>query len=136
MPFVLDSSAALALLLPDEREDGRELISDRLSSDVALVPAIWMLEMLNVLPVAVRRRRLTPAIAQMLCSEILAFEVQEDTHITTSRRAAVFALADRYGLTAYDASYLELAIHRGAPLASLDQRLREAAKSAGTALLP
>jgi predicted nucleic acid-binding protein len=34
-------------------------------------------------------------------------------------------------LSAYDASYLELAIRRGLPLATLDQRLRDAAVAAG-----
>ncbi len=42
-------------------------------------------------------------------------------------------LARRYKLSAYDASYLELALRRGLPLASLDEDLHKAAKKAGVA---
>lgn len=34
----------------------------------------------------------------------------------------LFSLADRHGLTVYDAAYLDLAIREGLPLASLDKR--------------
>ena len=36
-------------------------------------------------------------------------------------------MADRFGLTIYDAAYLELANRRGLPLATLDGELRAAA---------
>lgn len=38
-------------------------------------------------------------------------------------------LARRYRLSAYDASYLELALHEGIPLATLDEDLQKAAKA-------
>lgn len=40
-------------------------------------------------------------------------------------------LARRYKLSAYDASYLELALRSGVPLATLDENLRKSAKTAG-----
>lgn len=45
------------------------------------------------------------------------------------------ALAERHGLTVYDATYLELAIRTGLPLATRDKRLRAAAGDRGVALL-
>lgn len=40
-------------------------------------------------------------------------------------------LARRYKLSAYDASYLELALRSGLSLATLDEELQKAAKKAG-----
>jgi predicted nucleic acid-binding protein len=48
----------------------------------------------------------------------------------------VLALATAEGLTAYDATYLELAIRRGAPLATTDTALRRAATRYGLTVLP
>jgi predicted nucleic acid-binding protein len=44
-------------------------------------------------------------------------------------------LADLYGLTVYDAAYLELAQRRRLPLATLDAALARAARAAGVELL-
>jgi predicted nucleic acid-binding protein len=44
-------------------------------------------------------------------------------------------LADRFRLTLYDAAYLELAVRRNLPLATLDRELRDAAKAVGVDLL-
>jgi predicted nucleic acid-binding protein len=43
----------------------------------------------------------------------------------------VLSLARAYRLSAYDAAYLELALRRGLPLATLDDKLRAAASAAG-----
>ena len=52
----------------------------------------------------------------------------------TSAEAAfgpIRELADEHTLSVYDATYLELALRLGAPLASHDDRLRKAAKARG-----
>jgi predicted nucleic acid-binding protein len=48
--------------------------------------------------------------------------------VETDRQAwgAALQLAERHRLTLYDAAYLELALRRGLPLASLDGELRTA----------
>jgi predicted nucleic acid-binding protein len=46
----------------------------------------------------------------------------------------VFILADRHGLTVYDAAYLDLALREGLPLASLDNALCKAAENSGVAM--
>jgi predicted nucleic acid-binding protein len=43
----------------------------------------------------------------------------------------VLPLARDYGLSAYDAAYLDVAVRQGAPLATLDNALREAGRSVG-----
>jgi predicted nucleic acid-binding protein len=56
----------------------------------------------------------------------------------TARRSGsdTIALARQYGLTIYDAAYLELAMRRGASLATTDRDLTKAAKAAGVSLFP
>jgi predicted nucleic acid-binding protein len=58
---------------------------------------------------------------------------------TPRRSAEVFAalssLMDQHRLTAYDAAYLEIAIRRNLPLATLDQALINACKAVGKALI-
>ncbi len=44
-------------------------------------------------------------------------------------------LAERHGLTVYDAAYLELALRRGLPLATLGREQRAAASNDGVQLL-
>ena len=48
---------------------------------------------------------------------------------------AVSAIADRHGLTVYDAAYLELAQRRRLPLATLDRALCRAAREAGVEIV-
>ena len=45
------------------------------------------------------------------------------------------SLCRDYGLTAYDAAYLDLAMREDLPLATFDSRLRRAARKAGVTLL-
>jgi len=136
MPFVLDSSVALAWVLPDEANPTLDLLCDRLTNDVALVPPVWPLEIGNVLLVAVKRGRLKPREVNQLVTELRALPMEIDTASTEQALEATLALAQKYDLTTYDASYLELAKRRDLPLATLDTRLRQASLSAKITLLP
>ena len=136
MPFVLDSSVALAWVLPDEANPTLDLLCDRLTNDVALVPPVWPLEIGNVLLVAVKRGRLKPREVSQLVTELRALPLEIDTASTEQALEATLALAQKYDLTTYDASYLELAKRRDLPLATLDTRLRQASLSAKITLLP
>ena len=49
MPFVLDSSVALAWVLPDEANPQLDHVCDRMADDIALVPPVWLLEIGNAL---------------------------------------------------------------------------------------
>jgi predicted nucleic acid-binding protein len=54
----------------------------------------------------------------------------------TSRRGhATLRLAERHQLTLYDAAYLELALRRNLPLATLDEDLRRAVRAEKVKLL-
>ena len=136
MPFVLDSSVALAWVLPDESNPALDRLCDRLSNDVALVPPIWPLEIGNALLVAMKRGRLRTRDLNRLTSELRALPVEIDTASTARSLDETLSLAQRYDLTTYDASYVELAQRRNVALATLDHRLRKVCSSAKLSLLP
>ncbi len=136
MPFVLDSSVALAWVLPDETNPTLDQLCDRLIVDIALVPPVWPLEIGNVLLVAVKRGRLTTKDVSHLITELRALPVEIDVGSTEQALEETLALAKKYNLTTYNASYLELAQRRTLPFATLATKLRKACVSAKITLLP
>jgi predicted nucleic acid-binding protein len=129
--FVLDASLALAWYFKDEADPYADAVAAGLPSARANVPVIWFLELANALVVGERRRRSTEAQAGKWLAYLksLPIVVDEETH----RRAwdEVLTLARAHHLSVYDAAYLELALRRGLPLASLDARLKVAASAVG-----
>ena len=136
MPFVLDSSVALAWVLPDEVEPLADSLFQRLREDHAIVPSILSLEVVDVLLVAQRRSRLKEALLTEVIAALRALPVEAEALAQDRDFGLVLKCAQRFALTSYDAAYLELAIRRGIPLATLDPRLRSAAKRAHVSVLP
>lgn len=85
------------------------------------------------LTIAYLRNRLTMADEQKFLAELsrLTIHVKEADALTVIRDGTAAA---RYGLTAYDAAYVDLAVREGLPLATLDGRMRDAALKAGVIL--
>lgn len=135
MPFVLDASLVLAWSFDDEPEPASAFSFELLARDQAIVRSIWSVEIANALMVAERVGRVTRSDVTRLVSMAREFRLEVELTMTQLALAPVLDVARDYGLTAYDASYLELAMRRGLPLASLDRRLRAAAESAGVLLV-
>jgi len=133
--LVLDASVALAWCFDDETTAATQEVLERLDADRAIAPSLFPLEIANVLALAERRKRIRPSRVTEFVELIgtLAIEIEEQT----SSRALhdVLNLARGEALTAYDASYLELAMRLGLPLASKDVSLRQAATRLGVPLL-
>ena len=132
-PLVVDCSVTMAWVFEAERDRYSIDALDVVAVSSVSVPAIWPLEVANVLRTArtglrVSDDQITKAL-EMLRS--LEFEV------ATSELgpAEWYEFANRHDLTSYDAAYLELALRRGARLVTRDQRMRRAAERAGAALL-
>jgi predicted nucleic acid-binding protein len=134
--FVLDASVALAWLV--DKPVSPYAIHVRNSLDAGargLVPALWHLEMANGLVVATRRKDLNADDVNKgveFIEQMLVYAIESDADPVSVR--SVFATARTHQLSAYDAVYLDLARREGLPLATLDQRLRAAAKTAGVEL--
>ena len=135
MAFVVDASVALAWCFEDEANPYAESVLDRLQQTEAVVPAIWPLEVGNVLLIAERRQRLTEAQTARLVQLLRGLPITIDTEGLTQALGPTLSLGREYGLSAYDTSYLELAMRQGLSLATQDVDLREAAVRAGVPLV-
>ncbi len=135
-PVVVDSSAVLGLVLPDEGGVMATALEAMFrQGPPVFVPAHWGVEVANGVLMAERRRRLTPADAAAALNFLRQLPITVDDGPVARVFGEVSALARQHGLTAYDAAYLELAMRRRATLATLDHALNKAAKSAGLALI-
>ena len=134
--FVLDCSIAVAWLFEDEATPETDALLDRLKDDSALVPGLWHLELGNVLTQAERRKRISVARTAAHLERLGRLPIVTDTE--TERRALreTLTLARTYGLTTYDAAYLELAMRRGVELATRDKALIRAARGVEVRTLP
>ncbi len=126
MPFVLDASIAACWAFDDEDHPSAALALERVREDDALVPAIWWFEVRNTLIVNERRGRITEGDTAAFLRGLSRLGIAIDR---TPDEGAVLTLARRHGLTVYDASYLELSLREGLPLATLDGNLARAARA-------
>ena len=97
----------------------------------ALVPGTWGLEVANVIAKAEAKALVTEARSGAFLEMLEGVDIEVDTATFAHALSDTLQLARRYRLSAYDASYLELALRSGAPLATLDEDLQKAAKKAG-----
>ena len=135
MSFVLDNSVALTWCFEDERTPATTALLVQIGESGALAPGLWPLEALNGLLVAERRGRLDPSRRHRLAGFLHALPIKVDDETANRAWTETLRLAERFGLSAYDASYLELAQRHRLPLASLDQDLRAAATALGLHVL-
>ncbi len=135
MPLVVDASVALAWALPDESSSYADAVLAVVETDGLLVPDLWAREVANGLAVAYLRKRITPAEERAFLTALshLNINVERLVGALSVVRDGV-AAAMRYGLTAYDAAYLDLAAREKLKLATLDTAMRKAAEQSGIAI--
>lgn len=131
--FVLDCAVTLAWCFPDEKAPYPQAVLDSLDRATAWVPSLWHLEVANALLMGERRKRSTAANSATWLSFLTPLPIVVDDETTVRAWGDVLHLARTHKLTTYDAAYLELALRRGLPLATLDGPLQDAAKAAGVA---
>ena len=129
MSLIIDSSATLTWFFEDERTKATIALLHEIQETGAIVPMLWRLEVANALQMAVRRKRITAAYRDASLADLAALDITADTDTETFAWTTTLRLADRFKLTVYDATYLELAQRLSLPLATLDQDLRNAAKA-------
>jgi predicted nucleic acid-binding protein len=133
--LVLDTSVTLAWIYPGERSHTIMSVFDRVTEAGAWVPSLWRLEVANSLEMGVRRGRIEPAFRDAALRDFELLPIQTDPETEKHAWRETLRLAQRHRLTVYDAAYLELAMRRGLPLASLDRELRVAGQLESVALL-
>ena len=106
-------------------------VLEALRTDNAVVPVTWGLEVANVIARAEAKALVTEARSGEFLELLEGVSIEVDAATFAQARSGTLHLARRHKLSAYDASYLELAVRRGLPLATLDEDLHKAAKKAG-----
>jgi predicted nucleic acid-binding protein len=129
--FVLDCSMALAWCFPDEKAPEPQAVLDSMAAASAVVPSLWHLEVGNALLVGERKKRCSQADTVSWQGFLGSLPIIVDAETALRAWSDVLNLARTHDLSAYDAAYLELALRRGRPLASLDTKLNAAAAAAG-----
>jgi predicted nucleic acid-binding protein len=129
--FILDGSLALAWYFKDEADAYADAVAARFPAARALVPVIWPLEVANAVLVGERRHRSTEAQAAKWLTYLGSLPIAIDDGTNDRAWGEVLSLARAHRLSAYDAAYVELALRRGLPLATLDDKLKVAASAVG-----
>lgn len=134
MTLIIDASVALAWIYAREKAD-EVVCADRAlqatTGMAVVVPSLWHTEIANALLLGERRKIITQAQTIDYLARLSRLPIAVDDVPVASRRDQVMALARGYVLTAYDATYLELALRMGAVLATLDAKLAGAMRRAG-----
>ena len=131
--WVVDASVTMPWFFADEATPFTEGLLDALGSQVIWAPTLWVLECTNVLQSAQRRRRIDAHRRAEIASELGALPVRLEPEVPDF--VSLDRLAASHGLSAYDATYLELALRRSLVLVSLDARLIAAAGALGHPVL-
>jgi predicted nucleic acid-binding protein len=135
MSFVVDSSIALTWCFQDEATAAADALLLRLTDDGAYAPSLWPLEVLNALMTAQRRGRISSLERQDRVALLQALPIMLDRETAGQAWTLTNLLAERHGLTLYDAAYLELAQRLNLPLATLDADLARATSDLGIQVL-
>ncbi len=137
MTLVLDASFCLAWVFARQQADQAELadrVLQRRGRELWIVPSLWPLEVANALLVAERRGVIQPELSDTFLRKLAALGIAMDPVAIDLAQPRLLALARQHQLSAYDASYLELALRHGGRLASFDRRLQQAAQALGCEL--
>jgi predicted nucleic acid-binding protein len=126
--FVVDNSIVMTWCFKDEANQYADAILNSLTEAVAIVPAIWPLEIVNVLLVAERRERLQESDSVRFIYLLSQLPIVVDRTWPERTMKDLLAIGRANSLSSYDAAYLELAMRQGLPIATLDNKLLEAAR--------
>ncbi len=126
--IVVDASIALAWGFPDEVNQYADSVLNELEDKQILVPPIWTSEITNAILIAHKQKRVSTLEIQRFIDLLEGLTIKEVSIPLHWSISNILPLAQKYDLSAYDASYLAVAIRHDAAIASLDTRLVKAAK--------
>ena len=133
--FVLDNSVAMRWCFENTSTPySEEVLEQLLVGQQAHVPVLWLYEVVSVLAKAQRTASTTAEKVHAFLEDLRSLDIIVDDESFGHIFGDVHRLAVEHGLTGYDAAYLELAVRKGLPLATLDEDLQKAAPVAGVEL--
>jgi predicted nucleic acid-binding protein len=131
---VLDSSMALTWCLPNQASPVSLAVLKRVQAGGALVPVVWHIEMANILGLKARSGFLSSDELHQALSLLHLLPIVTDQETSQPNLHGLLALMEKYRLTAYDATYLDLARRRDLPLATFDKEMIASARQNQVAL--
>lgn len=135
MSLVLDASVTLCWFFEDQASAYTDSILDRVGKgEEALTSVIWPFEVSNALVVAERRKLIKPAHSAAFLEQLSQLPIRVERIGAQRAFSEVVDTARARRLSAYDASYLDLAMREALPLATVDRSLRAAARASGVLL--
>jgi predicted nucleic acid-binding protein len=133
--FVLDASVVLAWCFPDENAAMAQHVAGMFKQgDTAVAPSFWPHELLNVL-VGEKRKRICKKLLRSFLDDLAMLPIVLERFPAEVVFGRMQRLSGEHGLTAHDAAYLDLALDRSLPLATLDEDLARASKKARVRLV-
>lgn len=129
--FILDCSVVLAWFFSDESSEYADAVAAGIVHASAVAPALWALEVANTLIVGERRGRCTADQSAAFLARLARLPITLEAETFASAWSGSISIARGHRISAYDATYLELALRRGLPLATLDDRLNAVAGALG-----
>jgi predicted nucleic acid-binding protein len=133
---VIDASVTLSWVYTDEHSAASDALLARVADRGAVVPQLWHLEIASALQNGIKRKRIDAAYRDSAIQQLLGLPIETDPDTNDFAWTTTLHLSDIHQISVYDASYLEVALRRGLPLATRDDQLATAAASAGAILLP
>ena len=133
--FVVDNSVVMSWCFRDETNQYADAVLDCLSEATAFVPSIWPLEVVNVLLVAERKKRLSEADSVRFITLLSQLPIIVENERPKRIMKDLLAFARSNNLSSYDASYLDLSMRKGISIATLDTRVIEAAEKTDVPIL-
>lgn len=126
--FVIDNSVVMSWCFKDETSQYADAVLDCLVGTTAFVPAIWPFEVVNVLLVAERKKRLKKADSFRFITLLGQLPIIVEYGRTERKMTDLLTFARATELSSYDAAYLDLCMRKGLPIATMDSRLIAASK--------
>jgi predicted nucleic acid-binding protein len=134
--FIVDASVGFSWVYPNQASVETDKLLELVESgSVIVVPSLWFLEVANGLLAAQRRKLLIAAERRKALERLSALTFSVDEEGSRAAFQKTSHLAEKHGLSVYDAAYLEIALRRRLPLGSRDEALRKAAKRSGVTVL-
>jgi predicted nucleic acid-binding protein len=125
--FIVDNSVVMSWCFKDQANAYADSVLDTLKATTAYVPSVWPLEVVNVLLAAERGNLISEADSVRFINLLSGLPIFIQDERPERSMTDLLGLARAHDLSSYDASYLDLAMKKGLPLATLDQKLRKAA---------
>lgn len=130
--FVLDTSIIVSWFTRDNYQPYADSVRKAIENGMrALTPATWTLDIAHKLIAAERRGLIKQGYIHQAINLLSQLPIRSDSRLPRAASDPAILTAQNEAISVYDATYLELALNKRLPLATIDERLRGIADKLG-----